>query len=520
MKHRLFFVSISVSFLVAFSYSSGFSQNNKNTENTGSILNEKELLQYLDQKEKAYESLMVTLGLNYWNYYAREGTYELKPIKALVAEFFSDPQFSSVLSEWGRKLPMVRDSLLKQRIFLWNNLHKASTITLNPEVMNLQSRIEDSISAMLAANIFTASPSLEKLTLSLIKLRNERACKLGYANFADASLDLSLMDTSFYYHSCRLIVSMTDSIYMELIKEYKEQKKINEYGLRDYFGLYQKYAASSYEAAITGDSSLFYIQKSLANIGIDYSSLPMKMFIEKELPPPVGGQGIAVRIPDDFRIVVVPNLPFSSRMHEMGHGLHGMLNTINAPVLKGYEWLLGGVTPIFSEGMAEVMAEFTRNPEWLEKYKHINPDSLKKNALANAKYFTAYVRYFLAQSMMELEIYKNPDQDLSALYNKVMMKYLLIEKPVKRPFQLTDNMIVSYPVYQHNYLFGEIVAWQVHRALRNKFGNNFVFHPQTGSFLKEKLYSDGEYYPWQQRMKRATGKELDVAGYVKNKLNP
>ena len=517
---QAYFLRFSIAILYTVWFMVGFSQTTKTDLKKTGKLSEKELLQYLDQQEITYESLMVTLGQNYWNYYAREGSYELKPIKAKVAAFFSDPQLSSVLSEWGKKLPLVKDSLLKRRIFIWNNLLRASTITLNSEVMNLQNQIEDSISGMMQANNFTASESLEKLTLNLIKLRNDRARRLGYDNFANASLDLSFMDTALFYHSCYQILAMTDSIYKELIRKYKQEKNIGEFGLREYFGFYQKYAGSLFEASITGDSSLFYIKKSLADIGIDYDKLPMKMFIEKELPPPVGGQGIAVRIPDDFRIVVVPNLPFSSRMHEMGHGLHGMLNTINLSVLKGYEWLLGGVSPTFSEGMAEVMTEFSKNPQWLKKYKQVNPDSLKKSASKNAVYFTAYIRFFLAQSMMEMEVYKNPDQDLGELYNKVMKKYLLIEKPSRRPYQLTDNMIVSYPVYQHNYLFGEIIAWQVHAALEKKFGNNFPFSKQTGKYLKEKLYRDGEYYPWQQRMKNATGTELDVDGFIRSKLNP
>jgi hypothetical protein len=121
--------------------------------------------------------------------------------------------------------------------------------------------------------------------------------------------------------------------------------------------------------------------------------------------------------------------------------------------------------------------------------------------------------------MLEIEVYNKPDQDLVQLKYKLARKYLQIEKQSTRPLRLADNMFVSYPVYKQNYLFADIIAWQVHDFLKHKFGENYIFSPDLGQYLMEYLFEDGEYYNWQQRLIRATGKELDVTSYMKSHLD-
>jgi len=490
----------------------------KSKSGPGNIRNEHALRNYLDQKNTLYEKLIITLGEEYWKYYANEASFELTKPKNDLALFFRDPEFNQLIMHWFGKLPAIKDTILSKEIFMWHNLLVASEITMDEGVRSLQTQIEDSVTQRMSSGDRSGWEAIDALTIRLLKLRNELSRKIGYRNFGDAALELSFMDTVAFFRYVRIIDSMTYEPYRKLVEEYKIQNNKQEFTLRDYYRLYMKYLQAAEITRVPSDSNRYFTIQTLAGIGIDYSKLPITTYIDKPLPPPAGGQGIAVRIPDDFRIVVIPDLPFSYRMHEVGHGLQAMFTSIKSPVLKGYEWLLGGLSPTFGEGMADVLREFVNNPEWLVHFRKVNPDSLKKWSETGKKYFPAYIRSFMVQFLTELEIYKNPNQDLSALENRINQTYLLVEKPVKRAAPLTDMMIISYPVYQHNYLFSEIIAWQVHDVLQKKFGDRYPFNFQTGEYLKEKLYRDGEYYFWQQRLKNATGKPLDVSGYMKVKM--
>ncbi len=482
------------------------------------INDEKSLRAYLDEKNALYEKLIVDLGEEYWKYYANEPGYELKGPKNAIARFFSDPTFTGEINRWYRDRQSIRDTMLSREIFLWHNLVVACGITLNEEVRTLQTRIEDSITARMTSGKKDQWGAIDSLTLKLMLLRNEYSRKAGFRDFGDASLDLSFMNAADFYRVVGVIDSMTLEPYRRLVADYKSEKAAGEFTRRGFYTLFMRYMMATENDQVPPDSNRYYMVKTLAGIGIDFSKLPITTFIDKPLPPPVGGQGIAVRIPDDFRIVVIPELPFSARMHEIGHGLQAMFTTIGSPVLKGYEWLLGGLSPTYGEGMADVMRRFVSNPEWMMTCKKISADSIKQWRIEAEKYFPVYMRSFLAQFMVEMELYKNPAQNMEELENRMYQKYLLIEKPFKRMGPLTDNMIISYPVYMHNYLFSEIIAWQVHDALRKKFGKDYPFRTETGAFLKTKLYRDGEYYNWREKLKNATGRTLDVEGFLKAKM--
>lgn len=485
----------------------GYSQN-KSVPKT-----EAELLKYLDEREKLYEKYITDLGLQYWNYYAQEGKYELVNTKKNVSDFFKDKDFKATIKEWTNKKASVKDSILRRRLELWTDLIKGAELNLVDDVMNLQSRIEDSITERNQNNSRKSWKQVDDLTIKLVKLRNEKARSLGYKDYGQAVIDLSGLDTSFFYKAVEIIDLLTYAPYKKLVDEYKANQK--SYTLYSFYNLFGKYQSATDNISISGDSMKYYMRKTFNDIGIDFDKLPITTFIEKNLAPPMGGQGIAVKIPDDFRIVVLPTIDFGSRMHELGHGINFMSIRAASPVLKGYEWLLGGESPTFGEGMAETMRAFVDSPEWLKKYMKKNPDSLAKKEMLAKKYFPVYIRYYLSTFMVEMEMYKNPDQDLKALNNKIMTKYLLLDEGSFIPYELTNAYIISYPVYMHNYMFAEIIAWQVHKALREKFGDNYMFDKRTGKYLIDMLYKDGEYFSLEKRLLNATGKKMDYVQFIK-----
>ncbi len=80
---------------------------------------------------------------------------------------------------------------------------------------------------------------------------------------------------------------------------------------------------------------------------------------------------------------------------------------------------------------------------------------------------------------------------------------------------MASLIYVSYPIYIQNYVLADIISWQVHKTLEKKFGKDYPFNQDVSGFLKKNLWESGELYPWQTRLKKATGRILDVEGYLK-----
>ena len=92
-------------------------------------------------------------------------------------------------------------------------------------------------------------------------------------------------------------------------------------------------------------------------------------------------------------------------------------------------------------------------------------------------------------------------------------KSLLIETEKIRTQRLNDIIYVSYPLYLQNYLLADMIACQIHQTLKEKFGDDYAFNKNVGPYL-ETFYKDGEYYTWQNRLIKGTGKELDIKAYL------
>ena len=61
-----------------------------------------------------------------------------------------------------------------------------------------------------------------------------------------------------------------------------------------------------------------------------------------------------------------------------------------------------------------------------------------------------------------------------------------------------------------------IVNWQVHDYLKQKFGEDYVFNAEVSSWLKQNLSAMGHGIHWLDRLEKATGKRLDIEGWLAN----
>ncbi len=474
---------------------------------------ERYLRRFLDAKENVYEDICVQMGSAYWDYYSQEDIADLSTPRERFRELLTNDTLNRVVDTWYSKTVVMRDPILERRITVWHNILTAAKVEMDPEVFDLRNRLEiwlartdDTLSA-------PSQDEMDSVMLRLMEFRNARSKSLGFENFAELVLEVSGIGAEWFYEFVQTIDAATAEPYAELLEELKRERGESEIEARDIARLFGLYYSANQGAAISVDRMDSLMKETIENIGLEYSDLNVEI-VEQDLPGGIAGQSLAIRIPEDFKVVVVDDLSMYDRMHEIGHGVQYTFTTIGYPVLEGYEWCLGSDCGAYTEGVAEILARFVRNDEWQKRCAGMSDEYLMAQKEMLKKYMPLYLRYLLVNSMYEIALYNDLARDPLEIWQMLGRKYLLLEGSNLKPIPFANIIHVSYPVYVQNYLIAEVIAWQIHDSLREKFGSGYAFDARVGDFLKEYFYSAGGLYPWQARLKKATGRELDIGGYL------
>jgi hypothetical protein len=477
--------------------------------NHSNKLNEKAIVLDLDKLETEYEKICKYAGMEVWEYYSDTSKNSMSNYKELFSNFLLNDSIISNIKYWNSKSIELSNDTLVKRLELWNNILTCAQVDFAPEIIKLQNTLETQLSQYPSNEI--SDDELEASILKLINLRNDKAKQLGYGNYAYMVLQNTGIDTIWFENLIQTIDSSCSEEYSVFIQEHFPANSNVEYkDLIDY--IIQSYCLNN-NPVIEDDKKEKLIYKTLSNIGINVSDLPIQYEIT-ELPPGIGGFGNCIDIPSDFRAVARKELSFYYLLHEIGHGLNWTNVSIKYPVLKGYEWCTGNSEDLYSESMAEVIAKFSQNKVWLKENgsNETYIDSIRNH---RKEIFPVYLRLKLVNSLFEIELYKHPEKKPSTIKNELYKKYFNVDKDFSKKPNLIQLSYVSYPVYEQNYLIADIISWQVHEYMEKEYGENYTMNPNVGNYLKEKLWKDGEMYSWQYKVERATGKELDIKGYLK-----
>jgi hypothetical protein len=256
------------------------------------------------------------------------------------------------------------------------------------------------------------------------------------------------------------------------------------------------------------------LTETLAGIGIDLGALPIRR-VEGDFG--YGGQTLAVSIPDDVRMMVNP-LPGSRTwgilFHETGHALQGVGTTVASPMLKGYEWLAGAGVPAFSEGMAELLGLLLGDRAFLERRTDLSADEIDRFlSLWRARSLMG-LRAHLGDVALERALYLEgsaPD----AVSRQSSERFLGVAVPADAPPSWAGTaFLAAYPCYMQNYVVADLVAAQILRAVRERFGDKWLEDPAVGPWLAQALWADGETRPWTDRVREATGQNLSADAYL------
>jgi peptidyl-dipeptidase A len=224
---------------------------------------------------------------------------------------------------------------------------------------------------------------------------------------------------------------------------------------------------------------------------------------------------------DDVRVLcnVLDNEYWMGTMlHEFGHAVY------DAWIDPELPWLLREPAHTFTtEASAMLFGRLTKNSAWLERWAGVPRDEARAAADACARatreQLLVQTRWELVMVHMERELYRDPSQDLDALWWDLVERYQWVKRPEGRsaPDWAAKIHFSVAPAYYHSYQLGEMFASQLQAHLLEQIGGGFdayVASPEVGRFLTERLYRPGRLRDGWKAVEHAVGAPLSAPAFV------
>jgi peptidyl-dipeptidase A len=369
----------------------------------------------------------------------------------------------------------------------------------------------------------------------LVKLRNEAARKLGFANYHTLSLTEAEQD-----------VNELDRIFGDLYERTKgpfaKVKAEIDTRLAQRYGItpdqmrpwhYQDPFFQETPAIYDLDLDACYKDKDVRQIAVAfYDGIGLQVepilarsdLYEREGKNP---HAFCTNMDRQGDVRVLCNLKndeywMGTILHELGHGVYEEYLDANAP------YLLRQPAHIFTtEAIAMLFGRLSGNPAWMQAMLGLSDSRRAELAEVCGKYSQMkqliFARWDMVMYSFEKQLYANPDQDLNRLWWDLVEKYQLVTRPEGRdtPDWAAKIHFTIAPCYYHNYLLGEMLASQLHHkivieVLEKPEGTqvSYVGQKPIGQFLKKRVFEPGAEYPWNEMIRRATGEPLTAKYFV------
>jgi peptidyl-dipeptidase A len=375
------------------------------------------------------------------------------------------------------------------------------------------------------------------LMIQLVKMRNHAARELGYRNYYAMSLSLGEQDVAEVFRIFDDLAARTDA-------PFRKMKATIDHRLAARWGIkpeemrpwhYQDFFFQDPPDLGAVDLDAIFAKRDVAKmVGGFYKSINLD-------PSPILARSDLYERPGKYQhaqsgdldregdVRVMANLRNNTEstetvLHELGHGVYAFYCDRTLPFL-----LRDAAHAFTTEGVADMFGRLTYNPEWLVKVAGADPAAIAK--VADQLRFNdrmgqlVFARWSEVMAHFERQLYENPDQDLDALWWRLVEKYQYVHPPEGRHRADWASKIhfVTNPGYYHNYLLGRLFGSQLTHTLANLPPHrgkgvtfSFVDRPDAGAFLIAKVFYPGTRWRWDEMIRRATGEPLTARYYVED----
>jgi peptidyl-dipeptidase A len=371
--------------------------------------------------------------------------------------------------------------------------------------------------------------------VKLVKQRNLIAQKLGFNNYHEMSLKLSGQDPAEVTAIFDELDNLTRDAFAGLKKDidnfYAKRYNIKPEELQPWH--YQNRYFQEAPEIYTVDFDKYYKSQEPAKLaaayydglGLNVDAILAKSDLYEK--PGKNQHAFSTDIDREGDVRTLDNITPSSQwmgtiLHELGHGVYSFYNDRSLPFTLRTE-----AHTFTTEAIAEMFGRFATDPAWMQSMNIIDEKEAAKIAdnahKALRLQMLVFSRWAQVMYRFEKEMYSNPDQDLNQVWWNLVEKYQLLKKPDGRnmPDWATKIHVALYPCYYHNYLLGEVLASQLYSYIVTNVTKNpaFTSDKAVGIYLKEKVFTPGSRYYWNDMIEKATGEKLTAKYYAKQFVN-
>ncbi len=370
--------------------------------------------------------------------------------------------------------------------------------------------------------------------LELVKLRNEGARSLGFANFYSMTMELDELDETELFALLDELEKGTQPLW-DAYKSELDARLAKRFGVAVAGLAPWHYADPFFQQAPASEVDLdpWYAEQDLehlteryfAAIGFDISGL-LKIADLYERP----GKNqhafcSSIDRGDEVRVLCnnKPNEKWMGTMlHEFGHAVY------DQNVDRALPWLLRTQAHILAtEASAMIFGRLSKNPVWMRRWAGADAAKLAEQAgpvsRAVREQLLVATRWELVMIHMERALYRDPAQDLDALWWSLVERFQGVKRPAGRaaPDWAAKIHFSIAPVYYHNYLLGEMLASQLQDFVLNDVlgggtdrWDRFCGDPRVGEFFRTRYYAHGKKWNWRELVARATGRPLESRPFI------
>jgi len=498
---------------------------------------EVQLNTWLDGLEQRLEQMAAGYNEASFDKYIGQPTSDLNQYDAAFAALWSEPSYQTTVKDW---LPRSTDPVLKRRLMVFQNSFLEAEISTNPTIYELRNSINERIIAFQPSlngqklgrseiteilrthperayrrQVFEQAlrPLAEQLgpgVRELMRRRNAQAQKLGYPTYPDLQLKLLGLSRLTLYSLFDQLEQLTNAPYQAFLAESCQKAGLKQLEQWD-LNFFADQEANLPPALFPCTEIIPAIFAFLRCFGLEPEKLPVQV-ITKDIP--FGGLCYSISIPNDIRILCNPKDGYAyyrTMFHEFGHALHAVFNRQQSYILKRE-------SGVFNEAMAETLAYFTQQSEWLIETSGLPAAQIEGYQRGNLARRLVRFRSLMAQAHFEIEAYSQLEANLEQLNAEMETRYLLT--PNLTPRWAASSFPTTHPIYRQNYILAELIAAQTHATLRQKFGSFWQLDSEgqaaVFAFLVENYYAPGNRYDWLEKVQQATGQNLQVSALAQD----
>lgn len=472
--------------------------------------------------------------------------------------FFNDKDTYQNLLKWDQD-PSLKDPLLKRQLNvlirsfkqycipkeLLEEIAKEETAllhayanfrpTLEGRVLSendIRTLLKEENDPVLRLKIWEASKQigeiLSPLILSLVKLRNRAAESVGYKDYFQMQLDLQEVDASWLFSLLDEYYVLSEEIYNKTMLEIEKNQcdrfsispdSLGPWAWSEPFSQEDPIDAKELDSLMENVDLCAMAKEFYQKMGLDVDDILQNSDLWEK--PGKNQHAFCINIDREKDVRTLNNIEPTIKwaetiLHELGHAIYELGFDPTTP------WLLKEPPHMIStEAMALIAGRQAYLPEVLNSLPHPSKEHaslVQKAKQSLTRRQLIFSRWVLVMTYFEQELYKNPEQDLQALWWSMVHKYQKILPPKERGNK--SDWAAKYhiglaPVYYYSYLLGEMLASSIEETLLQETGSSSIATKAAGKLLQERLFSKANTLPLESLVVHTTKKPLSSKAWIK-----